>query len=296
MFKALFQPKSNQPREENLSGVLRVVGDRAAGKTTYMAAIARWPNANAESPVQTVTPYNKDSEDLVTKARNILEQGMELEPTRIVNDVAEIKDYTLRIAFKEQFSGNNSTRVTLDVSCKDYAGEFFSDLLHQAASPLLGDYLDDCLQATGILLLIDGTAYKKDAQYEMGVDKLLIALDKDIQKNRRRIALVLNKCEQPELWVNRTKPRFLAEARFEKVYNKLESWQKSGSGSVDYFTASALGILGNRYPKPNSKQIKRDRGGITSVLAEPDKWRPFGLVAPLYWLCTGKRSKELDKD
>ena len=283
------------------NAVLRVIGDRASGKTTYMASLARWPNADPSSPVQTVIPVNEEGEELIAKAQNILEQGLELEPTDLSASAIDVKDYTLSIALKGQFSWKNpsvgSHLATLNISCKDYAGEFFSDLLYQAGNSRLEDYLEDCLQATGIMFLIDGTTHRKDSEYANGLDKFLMALDRtDIGVEKRRIALVMTKCEQPELWINRHKPRDLATARFPQVYRKLHSWQQLGAGSVDYFTTSAFGMLGSRFPEPNSKRMTRDRNGTTSVLKDPRRWRPFGLVAPIYWLCTGDRHKELDND
>lgn len=283
------------------NAVLRVIGDRGSGKTSYMASLARWPNADPASPVQNVTPVNEEGEELISKAQNILEQGLLLEPTRL-DYATDVKDYTLSIALKGQFSWRNkasagSELVTLNISCKDYSGEFFTDLLYQAGNSRLQDYLEDCLQATGIMFLIDGTTHRKDSEYANGLDKFLMALDRtDISAEKRRVALVMTKCEQPELWIKRHEPRELATARFPQVNRKLQSWQQMGGGSVDYFTTSAFGMLGSRYPEPNSKRINRDRNGTTSVLKDPKRWRPFGLVAPIYWLCTGDRHKELDKD
>lgn len=300
--------KKNQTTPSNAdtfqdNAVLRVIGDRASGKTTYMASLARWPNADANSPVQAVTPVNEEGSELIEKAQNILEQGLELEPTILHGNVLEVKDYTLSITLKSQFSWKKpkatigSQITTLTISCKDYAGEFFTDLIPQSGNSQLEEYLEDCLQATGIMFLIDGSAYRKDQEYANGLDKFLLALDRtDMSGGYRRIALVLTKCEQTELWINRHKPDYLASVRFPQVHRRLQTWQQLASGKVDYFTTSAFGMLGTRFQEPNSKQLKRDRGGTSSVLKAPKQWRPFGLVAPIYWLCTGDRHKELDKD
>ncbi|URD48713.1 hypothetical protein [Chroococcidiopsis sp. CCNUC1] len=305
MLDWLTKRKTTQGTSEAIqsNGVLRVIGDRASGKTTYMASLARWPNAEPSSPVQNVTPVNEEGEELIAKAQNILEQGLELEPTDLNASAIDVKDYTLSIALKGQFSWKNpkasapSQLVTLNISCKDYAGEFFTDLLYQAGDSRLQDYLEDCLQATGIMFLIDGTTHRKDSEYANGLDKFLMALDRtDIGAEKRRVGLVMTKCEQPELWIKRHQPRELAAARFPQVNRRLQSWQQMGAGSVEFFTTSAFGMLGTRYPEPNSKRINRDRNGTTSVLKDPKRWRPFGLVAPIYWLCTGDRHKELDKD
>ncbi|BAY95328.1 MULTISPECIES: hypothetical protein [unclassified Tolypothrix] len=300
MMRDLFKKTASEPQQS--SAVLRVIGDRSSGKTTYMASLARWPNADPSSPVQSVISVNEAGEELITKAQNLLEQGLALEPSNLDASAADIKDYTLRITLKGQFSWKNakasigSKLVNLNISCKDYAGEFFADLLQQSGNPKLREYLDDCLQATGIMFLVDGNSRRKDLEYVTGLDKFLTALDRsDIMGGKRRISLVLTKCEQSELWVNRHKPAFVAEARFPQVYRKLQTWQQMGAGRVDYFTTSAFGMLGNNFPEPNVNLLSRGREGIAAVIKEPKRWRPFGLVAPIYWLCTGDRHKELDK-
>ncbi|AFY83816.1 hypothetical protein [Oscillatoria acuminata] len=284
------------------NAVLRVIGDRASGKTTFMASLARWPNADPSSPVQNISAINEEGNELISQAQNILEQGLELEPSDLSTQAQDVKDYSISITLKGKFSltalkPTGRPLVTLAISCKDYAGEFFSDLIHLSGDLKLQDYLEDCLQASGLVFLLDGTSYRKDVEYANGLDKFLIALDRtDIGGSKRRIALVLTKCEQPELWVRRHEPEYLASCRFPLFYQKLQSWQKMGGGSVDYFTTSAFGMLGSKYPEPNSQVLSRDRSAVRSVIKDPKRWRPFGLVAPIYWLCTGERHKELDQD
>lgn len=293
--------KSSISAKSSESGTLRVIGDRASGKSTYMAALARWPNADSFSPVETVNPFNEDGKALIAKAQNLLEQGLQLEPTQLINP--DIPDYGIRIILKGQFSWRNpqitgdSQPVPLVINCKDYAGEFFSDLLYKSGDPLLMDYLQDCVLASGVLLLLDGTAHRKDQEYADSMERFLASLDQtDINNRKRRIALAIAKCEQPELWVQRFSPQDMAQARFPRVCRTLQAWQKIGAGNVEYFATSAFGMLGKNYPEPNSILVKRDRGGVTAVLKDPKRWRPFGLVSPLYWLCTGERHKQLDKD
>jgi hypothetical protein len=306
MFDWLNQKKkqsSSNSEPLDRSAEVRVIGDRASGKTAYMASLAYWPNANTSSPVQTVTPINDDANELVANARSILEQGLELESTKLNGSIERVQDYTLSIVLKGEFTWKTpkvtlqSQLVKLNISCKDYSGEFFSDLLHKTGDSQLVDYLEDCVRSTGIMFLADGMTNRKDSEYANGLDKFLMALDRtDISSNQRRIAFVMTKCEQSELWVNRHNPRELAQARFPQTCRKLQGWEQMGGGQVDYFTTSAFGMLGSKYPEQNSKMLKRDRDGTTSVIKDPKRWRPFGLVAPIYWLCTGERHKELDKD
>nr|WP_049802832.1 hypothetical protein [Gloeothece verrucosa] len=282
---------------------LRLIGDRSAGKTAYMASLAYWPNANSNSPVQSVTPFGDAGASLITMSQEILEQGLELPPTDLSANIDDVKDYGISIMLKKEFSlanpqkGISSKLLRLNINCKDYAGEFLADLIHKAGDTKLKDYLEDCVAATGILLLIDGTTERKDKQYANGLDKFLAALDQnDLAGQSRRIAFVMSKCEQPHLWVNRHQPKQLAQNRFPQVFQRLETWSLTGGGKVDYFNTSAFGMLGSRFPEPNAVKLKRDRDGTTSVIKDTKHWRPFGLVAPIYWLCTGQRHKELDKD
>lgn len=287
------------------SATIRVVGDRASGKTTYMAALARWPNASANSPVESVNPFNDDGENLIDKAKNLLEQGLDLAPTALGQVAQELPDYGIRIVLKGQFSWRNpkvkvgSQLISLVINCKDYSGEFFKDLLHRSSSndPQLQDYMEDCLNANGILILIDGNANRRDQDYANSLDKFLIALDRvSLEVGKRRVALVLTKCEQPELWVNRHKPNEMAHMRFPQICKKLDSWKNIGGGQVEYFAASALGMLGTTFPSPNATKTSSGSGGVAAVLKDPKRWRPFGLVAPIYWLCTGERHRKLEED
>ncbi|MBD2138184.1 hypothetical protein H6F32_11420 [Anabaena sp. FACHB-1237] len=292
---------ANKKEPLQSSAVVRVIGDRGSGKTAYMASLARWPNADPNGAVKTVIPVGDAAKYLVEQAQNILEQGLQLPQTGLNANPDEVKDYTLQITITRQFSWKNlinsltSPLLNLNVSCKDYGGEFFIDLLQQAGKKILQDYMEDCSQSTGIMLLIDGTSRRKDQEYAVALDRFFAALDRtDVNVGKRRIALVLTKCEQSDLWVNRHKPDFIAPAAFPQVCKKLSTWQQMGGGDVNYFTASAFGMLGTKYPEPNITLLTRGRDGVTAVIKNPKSWRPFGLVAPIYWLCTGDRHKLLE--
>lgn len=292
--------KSTLGKSKQSSATIRLIGDRASGKTTYMASLAYWPNASANSLIQQVIPVNDESIELVEKARNILEQGLSLEPTQLNSDADELTDYTLSLKLQDpsRTFGFGKKQLTLNISCKDYPGEFFSDLLHRNSQDgQLRSYLDDCLQAQGILLLLDGLANRKDAEYAAGLETFFRLMDQsEIDLKKRRIAFTLCKCEQAELWVNHHDPFFLASSRFPKTFQALQEWERIGAGSFSCFTTSAFGMLGNNFPRPNSTTVKRQRDGVASIIKDPERWKPFGLFAPVYWLCTGNQSKALLKE
>jgi hypothetical protein len=297
--------KNAEGSPKKVGGSIRIIGDRGSGKTAYMAALARWPNASKDSPVKSVMPINEAGEDLINSAKNLLEQGLELESTDVGADPEEIKDYAIGVILQNTSSWRNlvlknvrSRTVELNIRCKDYSGEFFSDLLSSRNDPMLEAYLEDCYNAQGLALLIDGTSHRKDQVYADGLDRLLAGLDRfNLGNQPRRIACVITKAEQSELIMNRNKPsNYLHSRRFPNLYGKLKDWQRSGQGAVDFFVASAFGTIDPRGMEGNYKLLSRRQwGGTQSIIKDPSHWQPFGLISPLYWLCTGERHKDLDQ-
>ncbi len=284
---------------------LRIIGDRGSGKTAYLASLAyltQCPNPNVDSPIESISPFGeKDaSQELLDNAQNILEKGLELEATKLnKNDAnaATVRVYGLNITLKSHWSKKSSFKeVKLPITCKDYSGEFFYDLIYNMGDPYLDNYIEDCKPAGGILFLIDGTANANDANYAQGLANFFKELDHlgDVSQ-QRRIAFTLSKCELPQLWVNRHDPREMTENLFPKTMRQLQIWGDKQGREVDYFVTSAFGTLGKNYPEPNTKIIERDENGSSCVIRKPKLWRPFGLVSPIYWLCTGEHHTSLDE-
>ena len=240
------------------NAVIRVIGDRASGKTTYMAALARFPQSSSDKLVRSISAINDDGEELIIKAQNILEQGLEVEPTILTAKTKNLKDYQFSIVLDNQIRVKglqSSQQVQLNISFKDYAGEFFSDLLYQDQNATLLEYIDDCSEATGIMFLMDGSSQRKDTEYAAGVEKFLKLLaQSDVASKLQRVALVLTKCEMPDLWIKRKNPEKLAKEKFKRICSKLSSWQSTTKGArVDFFTTSAFGVVGSRFPEGNFK-------------------------------------------
>jgi Double-GTPase 1 len=296
-------PTSSESR--SASANIRLVGDRRSGKTAYMASLAYWPRVNSDSPVQSVTSVGdrEAGQKLIDYAKDILEKGLELQRTPAnKNTTNDVKDYGLEITLKEQLSWHPSqlasNPVKLTINCRDYSGEFFRDLYQKPTDPWSDDYFQDCRIATGILLLVDGTTHLKDSDYARGLGEFFRAIDHSGKQQNRRIACVLSKCELSQLWVSRNEPSELTQRLFPKTVKELENWAegKQKTRQVDYFASSAFGSLGKDYPEPNTTILQRERGGYACIIHRPKQWQPFGLVSPIYWLATGHRHQQLDRD
>lgn len=292
----------NQKRNLEGDPEIRIIGPRSAGKTTYMAALARWPNAKPDSPIQSVEPYDDDTTKLVNMAEDILETGLALPPTQYTEDANDMPLYTLQIRLKPTFLSNpmlNMKRgeVRFQVSCREYAGEIFQDLRRGTSSQIaLSSYLDDCANSTGLLLLLDGTA-REDQLYSQAIACLQEELNWRLTGNNRdlanyKIAIAFAKADQARIWVNRDDIERFVNLNFFQTKRTLEKWSKNWRCKINYFCCSAFGMKGQP-PKPNVRVESRNRQGTSAVIDKPEVWRPFGLIAPLYWLYTGQEDRRL---
>lgn len=273
---------------------IRIIGPRSAGKTTFMAALARWANPQLNSPILSVTPFGDDAVKLIQLANDILEQGLTLAPTRKDIDANNLPLYSLLIELKAAFPIARDIRF--QISCREYAGEIINDLRNIAPTIDLSSYLDDSANSSGLLLLLDGSS-REDENYSQAFARLQTELverltARDISLSNYRIAVVFNKAELTQVWIHRHQIDKFVNLKFPKTKATLQQWSKNWGCSVNYFFCSAFGMKGNP-PQPNFKKISRDGGGTYGAIAKPSVWRPFGLVAPIYWLYTGKDDKRL---
>jgi hypothetical protein len=277
-----------------------VVGERSSGKTTYLAALIRARGLEPENGrVQRIFPVGSDSEKLEDQAINILEQGLTLEVTKLLGQPSgQMPSYGFRIEMYDR----RDKPLELNIFSKDYSGELFQEI-RTLPSAQLDDYMADCAASEGILLLIDGNDYLKDGEYEVNLREFLKLLgDAMTNDDPRRIAVVLSKCEERKLYAKREELRQkgvgdqeFIQRLFPKMYNILNT-RCPNNIEIEYFTLSSFGVLKGNARSPNSKVVSdpTDPSLSYATLRNKNAWQPFGLFAPLYWLCTGDRHPDLD--
>ncbi len=294
---------SNLPLDLPSSQDIRIIGPRSSGKTTFMAALAYSPNADPNSPIQSVDPYDNAARELTDMARDILADGRELASTDGGDNADSLPIYTLLITLKPRFLNHpiaaaKNKSIRIQVSCREYPGEIIKDLRNISSSnSLLDSYLDDCATASSLLLLIDGTANKSDKDYAQALENLQkqlsdrLSLDTARLKNYR-IAVVFTKCEQAQVRVYWKNINNFLNWKFPEVQTVVNKWRSLWGCSTNYFFCSAFGTKGIN-PQPNFKLRNRDKNGVYGVIDNPKVWRPLGLVAPLYWIQTGQEDPRL---
>lgn len=289
MFQKLFNFNQNNPQRGTIE--FRMIGDRASGKTTYLAALAYWPISlqSNNSPILRVEPFDANTEVLINMAENILRQGDELPSTE------EPILYSLIVELKQNFVDRltgNPARIR--ISCVDYPGEFFRNL--RTNNTIVDTYLNDLQSAAGLLLLIDGTS-QTDEDYARAINQLETRLNRRLANTPNRIknyriAVVISKAELPQLWGGIDDLSGFINRRFSYTQNALNGWKNEWKCQIEYFSCSAFGWMGTRN-EPNVTGIKRETGATKAIIADPNVWKPGGLVQPIYWLQTGHRHSQL---
>jgi hypothetical protein len=270
---------------------IKIFGPRASGKNPYLSLLSIW---NKQKSKTSIAISSEASSRLKSNAKLLL-TSQELPVNRetiFCDNVLSFADnldfycFSIQIT-KEKFIFNKKIKLLL--TTRIYIGEFF-DFFGDYNSSIYRDYLKDSTCGDGYLFLIDGTSQAMDTTNSESLEKLLEDITQLWPYNnfkKPRFAFALTKCEFPDLYVNRDDPRGIVTRRFPKMQEVSETWAAQGYGEVEYFATSAFGVFGE-YSEPNSIILQRGKLGTIAVIKNPSEWTPFGLVEPLYWLCTGK--------
>lgn len=154
----------------------------------------------------------------------------------------------------------------------------------------MDSYIADFVSKDGLMFVVDGTARYKDREYRTSLDQLInqwfIATSKPC-----RMAIVIGKCDDPDLWAGRYNAQRIIQNNFPQLTQAIDAWgSQGGKLQVSYFASSAFGTLGHTDRRqPNSQKSQQNKDGILSTISRPKFWRPFGLISPLYWLATQQR-------
>jgi hypothetical protein len=266
-------------------GNIAIIGARHTGKTTYLAGLVGSPKGSRRKKNYSVTPIGSDSSYLVEDADTIIAGGMQLEPTKI--ESVQQNDYGLVIDLKQGFG----KKERLQLQVKDFAGEIFDALggLRPVTADLENFIRDYCLMKDyeGCLLLVSEWDTGKDLFYKRIVQEFIKRLDKHRPNKDFRVAVAMSKCERGELWAGRLEPEIdIFETYLPQTTAILRDEKKIPKENLKFYAISTFGVLGRNDPRPNRTNMLGKQ--VQSVLRDPPKWQPYNLIAPLYWLSTGK--------
>lgn len=273
-------------------GNIRVFGPRASGKTTYLAALACWSEHSGAKPGQSgsfeIQPLNEDTEYLARMAQDLLLEGASLPQTDARGGVDELPVYSFRIEPRGLFQ----KYTPINLVARDYSGEIFDDLAADSPNPAFREFMDECLtnDVEGCLILLTGWDAREDKGYSRSLRRFLELMEAHGRSDNLRIAVAMSKCERGEIWPGRHDPEIdLFQVHLPKTWQLLHS--HINQKNLRFCALSTFGVLDrHRDPRPNREDQLGQRGR-NSVLRKSNKWHPYGLISPLYWLSTGKEMR-----
>jgi hypothetical protein len=284
---------ANSPKEtmtvSSLKRNIMLVGDAASGKTSYLTALANCYHTgnDAQGRVLSVDVFGEAAELLKDYGENMLKQGVAI-PRSNRNENAKFVIKLKPHHLFEPISAIMKKDIKIDFSITASTGELFESLCQKENIELISK---SYATASGLMLIIDGLS-KDDSKYA-GVFRNLFKGMTDVRRSksekviRPRIAVVITKSEQNFVSVHKRNPRELCDLRFPKAMEALNNWQRAWRCPMNFFLCSNFGFLGNT-GEPNcilSDQI--------FTISKSNSWKPFGLIAPIYWLHNGKDDVQL---
>lgn len=267
-------------------GNIVIFGPRASGKTTFLAGLAYWQmqRENLKKKNQFfVLPLNEDARTLQTKAENIILNAGQLEPTLVqLEGINELPAYSFQIKVKEE---------AINLVVRDYAGEIFEGLSLDNPKAEHEEFIEDCLRpdVNGCLILLSGWQEESDREYQRMLRTFTSLIDLKNRTKDYRLAVTMSKCERGELWPGRVEPEIdIFDSRL--PLTKAALTEKIPPENLSFYAISTFGVLKRNDPRPN-RLDEPGTNGKGSVLRDTKKWHPYNMIAPLYWLSTGKRMK-----
>ncbi|NEP03034.1 MAG: hypothetical protein F6K58_31175 [Symploca sp. SIO2E9] len=269
-------------------GNIFVIGPRKSGKTTYLAGLAYWSQRKMALKQKTfkVHPLNEDARHLEEQAKNIILPQASLEGTRIpLGGVSDLPVYSFQIEVNRRLHKTE----TINLVVKDSAGEIFDGLesgfINYEHEDLFEEYLSR--DVGGCLIFLTGWQGDSDDSYVQKLSGFTKLIDFYERNKDLRVAVAISKCERGELWPGRLDPEIdLFDVHLPQTKLLLRS--EIPPENLRFFALSTFGVLGRNDPRPN-RINEPGWDGAMSVLREPNKWQPYSIFSPLYWLSTGKR-------
>lgn len=269
-------------------GNICVIGPRASGKTTYLAALAYWPDRNRQAgrkKVFDIQPLNDESKELASKAEDIIRTGASVEPTVIGDAIQTVDDlpyYSFKIDLKKGLLGRLES---IQLNARDYPGEVFEKIAEPSlADPIHEEFVNECLMkdVVGCLILLTGWERGTDRFYNRMINRFIELMDSRDRLKDLRLAVAMSKCERGELWPGRLDPETdLFGVHLPNTTATLR--KKIDPKNLRFYAISTFGVLRRHDPRPN----RIDESGRISVLRDVPRWRPYNMIDPLYWLSKG---------
>ena len=271
----------SSPQLEVYQGHISIIGSRPSGKITYLATLAYLNNLLKTNSSYSIECLNYDAGCLADDAKYILAQGEMLSPmgTHIVE-----RYFCFKIKLNNDLSKFNQNQVEISCCLNMYPGGFLTrlSLPEHIKSNQYNDWLNSCIEqlieTKYLALIIDATAIN-----DIEIAQSLTVLERELNlrinqddKRQYRIAVMFSHFDLPQVYPYKNYLNQFVNLKFPHTKLALQIWNNNWNCAVAYFAYSAFGMIGDT----SEANCKGKYAGIKNGKI----WKPFGLIAPIYWL------------
>lgn len=272
------------------SGNICIIGPMRSGKTTYLSALIYHGEHSKGRKKFRVIPKNPESQMLADQAQDILLKGAGFQSTER-KSVDELPLYSFVIETKNSW---NASSKAFQLTARDYPGEFFEKIAKPSQSDSLQkDFINECFtDVIGCLILLTGWEPGQDNFYNRVMKQFIILMDARGRSQDLKLAIVMSKCERGEIWPGRLDPE---TDLFGVHLKQTRKTLREGiiPQNLRFFALSTFGVLNSRTnPRPNREDRITKGDEPASVLREPQHWKPYNLIEPLYWLSQKPKARQ----
>ncbi len=282
---------------------IAIIGPRPSGKFTYLASFAYFTNMVKNSPIKCIIS-NPETKDLIRETQDVLMKQRNFKAMSAVQSIFEYPYYYFSLSIKNKLYLNpfKNTKIKsqgeFSCACRPLPGEFFDAVGNKSPEDRYTertlDFIKDLtVTYKAIILLADSNLPEKD---EIIANTLNNIQPYILPENQQRIALVFSMFETPKLQQYRNDIENFAEMFFPRTVNALDDLIEYKNCDIAYFACSAFGFLEeDGQLVPNVQYYGEEDWSHFGVIKDPKRWKPFGVVAPIYWSLTGEHDKRLLK-
>ncbi len=266
---------------------LVIIGPKSSGKTTYIGGLAIYSMLKSSQNYK-ITPNNDDAKAIAENAQNLIQAGDHFDVTPFT-DIFTLPTYSFAIEFIPKFGFGQKERINLVI--KDFAGEVFDNInLGGQEQAKYSEFWEDALRkdVKGCLIMLsEWDKVNYDLTYRASLQTLFKLIEQYERNEDYRLAVAMSKCERGELWPGRIEPEIdIFDAHLPNTKKVLQDHIQPQN--LQFYALSTFGVSKRNDPRPNCKDILGQEGS-SAVLRWPERWKPYNMIAPLYWLTTGRR-------
>ncbi|MBL1208716.1 hypothetical protein [Geminocystis sp. GBBB08] len=279
-FLPVYKKEDEFDKIDNINSLL-ILGYGSAYLPEYLPILSYLHKKFNHTNIQ-IIPIDDYTLNLSESCEYIFLEGLLYESLSLTNSKwSDIHDsyYSFKIQKKTTF---NNKQIIVSIIGREFLEGMNKYKLEE------NEWLKDCFEQLNFsktLFFFNGLRHEEDSQIAKSINNLSRYLSQYDKLVLKRIPVIFHHFDHPKLYPYKNDMNSFLKQRFPLTKNAFDEWGKRSNISIAYFSCSLFGIVKNN-GMIESNGYYYDHYG--AILKNPDNWKPFGILSPIYWLLTGR--------